>query len=67
MEPLLVSFELTDPLGVPIRATVMQLVARMKCGETSCSCTNEGAVEIDCLSPVLLTIPWPGPWAVFRL
>ena len=47
-EPLLVSFELTNPLGVPIRATDMQLVARMKSGETSCSCTNEGAVEIDC-------------------
>mmetsp|Transcript_18464 Transcript_18464/g.52988 ORF Transcript_18464/g.52988 Transcript_18464/m.52988 type:complete len:1404 (-) Transcript_18464:37-4248(-) len=48
MEPLLVSFELTNPLGVPIRATDMQLVARMTCSETSRSCTNEGAVEIDC-------------------
>ena len=46
MEPLSVTFELSNPLGVQIKTSDLQLVAKMKCSGTDRTCTTEGAIQI---------------------
>jgi ER-Golgi trafficking TRAPP I complex 85 kDa subunit len=46
MEPLVVEFAITNPLGIPIDLADMQLVARMTEEDSNRTCTNEDAIKI---------------------
>lgn len=46
MEPLVVEFAITNPLGIPIDLVDMQLVARMTEEDSNRICTNEDAIKI---------------------
>ena len=62
MEPLMVGFSLSNPLGVDIRLSDIQLVATLKSGGSGRVCTNEHAISIGNESGINDTDPSKKRW-----